>query len=94
MTALEQSFADLAAKNGLRVVNVGISLTSPASHRFSAVVHWEGYSRDGNPCAMGNGPDTATALAKAIEQSRIDRTPNAADIGDLADEPIQIGEAA
>lgn len=76
ISTIEDALCKIAADHDLTVVALSVSLDQISPDwRYSATVHWNGFSRDGNPCAPGYGPDIHTALVNALDCAQRDRTP-------------------
>lgn len=72
-TALEQSFIDVVRKYGLKVFEVSMNLEQSTDARFSACVHWNGYTNTGHNCTHGYGPTIEAAIKSALDNAAKDR---------------------
>lgn len=89
MTELEKSMAEIAKANGLRTIQIGYSAIDDGHEHFTVNALWSEPSREyGCDCAIGHADTLIDALEKALTEATIRRTPA------LADEAIQLGEAA
>lgn len=93
MSALEQSFADIAAKYDLTAITVGMNLKQGEAYRFDATAFFDGFSASGHQCAIGHGATITEALNRALTNAAASRRMALTDEA-VADEALPMGEAA
>lgn len=84
-TKLEQSLEALCKQHDLTVINIQLSVNGSPDYRWTAYVHWEGFSADGNSCDSGNAGSPSEAINKAIATANINRNPPAPAVTELPD---------
>ncbi len=65
----------LADEHGFHAVSVSFNRQCSVDWRWSANVHWCGFSRDGITCASGHGLTPLDALNNAVLDAAKDREP-------------------
>ena len=74
---LEQRMLDAGKEHGFHAVSVGYNTSCTVGRRWSANVHWSGFSRDAIACAHGSASTPEAAIAEAIAFAAKKREPYA-----------------
>ena len=70
---LEDALAEICELHDLTACSLNINLKQRDNFRFSAHVHWDGYSESTISCQSGSGTTIQHALALAIQRANTDR---------------------
>ena len=70
---LEDALAEICELHDLTSCSLNINLKQRDNFRFSAHVHWDGYSESTISCQSGSGTTIQHALALAIQRANTDR---------------------
>jgi len=84
---LEQVFEQIAKRHDLYALSFGMNAKCSADYLYTVTAHWDGASKNGNPCEHGHGATIADAMRNALAAVEKDRGSEPAVEKDRGSEP-------